>query len=319
MKKIFIAMAALSLSLTAAHAEEVNIGFTAKSVDLFTAPWVIGKENGYFEKNDITPNFIFTGLNSSGKTLKLLKNGELDVAVVNFSAVVSSNSKTENPNVVAVSATETMTNDVLFTRFASPYKTIAQLNGKTLGIGAGSTTQKIVDALDPTVSLNWNYYKPATTRMVALVHGEVEATPGPFHIALGKDIKQFNWIKFADINPNLIGRTIVVRKDYLENNKGLVLRIVSSYLASAWYAYSGPEDSVVKRVLLDNISQSFDNEMQYYKYIKANFVLPEGSTIVGIAKMPSERVQANIDLLVDNLGYPNKHSVNGYYVNLFNH
>ena len=31
MKKIFMAMAALSLSLTAAHAEEVNIGFTANA------------------------------------------------------------------------------------------------------------------------------------------------------------------------------------------------------------------------------------------------------------------------------------------------
>jgi NitT/TauT family transport system substrate-binding protein len=219
------------------------------------APWYAALAEGYFKEEGLEVSIIPS--QGTAQTVQALEAGTANIAFVDVPSVVLARANGSKLKVVAVNYQKAPY--AIFSLSTGANVTQPkQLEGLTLGSGAGSFTPKIIQGfmvqkgLDPSKLTISNVAPPA--RASALLSGQVPAIEffvmsKPGLEAGAKDVKaELRTFLLSNEGLELYSNGIVVTEDYLSKNADVVKRFVRAGLKGWKFALANPQKAAEDQI-----------------------------------------------------------------------
>jgi len=283
-----VAVLVAASSATPAAAQEstsakplTKVIFSLDSIPLGRhAPWYAALAQGYFKDEGLDVSIIPS--QGTAQTIQAVESGIANIAFVDVPSVVLARANGSKLKMVAVNyqkapyAIFSLSNGANVTQ-------PKQLEGLTLGSGAGSFTPKVIEGfmvqkgLDPTKLKIANVAPPA--RASALLSGQVPAIEffvmaKPGLEAGAKDAKtELRTLLLGDHGLELYSNGIAATEDYLAKNADVVKRFVRAGLKGWKFALANPQ-------------QAADDQIKYVASLKPELIVAEIKIVVDLAVTP---------------------------------
>jgi NitT/TauT family transport system substrate-binding protein len=219
------------------------------------APWYAALAEGYFKEEGLEVSIIPS--QGTAQTVQALEAGTANIAFVDVPSVVLARANGSKLKVVAVNYQKAPY--AIFSLSTGANVTQPkQLEGLTLGSGAGSFTPKIIQGfmvqkgLDPSKLTISNVAPPA--RASALLSGQVPAIEffvmsKPGLEAGAKDVKaELRTFLLSNEGLELYSNGIVATEDYLSKNADVVKRFVRAGLKGWKFALANPQKAAEDQI-----------------------------------------------------------------------
>jgi NitT/TauT family transport system substrate-binding protein len=244
------------------------------------APWYAALAQGYFKDEGLDVSIIPS--QGTAQTIQAVESGIANIAFVDVPSVVLARANGSKLKMVAVNyqkapyAIFSLSNGANVTQ-------PKQLEGLTLGSGAGSFTPKVIEGfmvqkgLDPTKLKIANVAPPA--RASALLSGQVPAIEffamaRPGLEAGAKDAKtELRTLLLGDHGLELYSNGIAATEDYLAKNADVVKRFVRAGLKGWKFALANPQ-------------QAADDQIKYVASLKPELIVAEIKIVGDLAVTP---------------------------------
>ncbi len=280
-----IASALLAAALaTPAAAQDKPLTKVIFSLDFIPlgrhAPWYAALSQGYFKDEGLDVSIIPS--QGTAQTIQAVESGTANIAFVDVPSVVLARANGSKLKMVAVNyqkapyAIFSLSNGANVTQ-------PKQLEGLTLGSGAGSFTPKVIEGfmtqngLDPSKLKITNVAPPA--RATTLLSGRVPAIEffvmaKPGLEAGAKDAKtELRTFLLSDHGLELYSNGIAVTEDYLAKNADVVKRFVRAGLKGWKFALANPQKAA-------------DEQIKYVASLKPEITVAEISIVGDLAVTP---------------------------------
>jgi len=280
-----IASALLAAALaTPAAAQDKPLTKVIFSLDFIPlgrhAPWYAALSQGYFKDEGLDVSIIPS--QGTAQTIQAVESGTANIAFVDVPSVVLARANGSKLKMVAVNyqkapyAIFSLSNGANVTQ-------PKQLEGLTLGSGAGSFTPKVIEGfmtqngLDPSKLKITNVAPPA--RATTLLSGQVPAIEffvmaKPGLEAGAKDAKtELRTFLLSDHGLELYSNGIAVTEDYLAKNADVVKRFVRAGLKGWKFALANPQKAA-------------DEQIKYVASLKPEITVAEISIVGDLAVTP---------------------------------
>lgn len=271
------------------------------------APWYAALAEGYFKDEglDVT---IIPG-QGSAQVIQAVESGTANIGFIDVPSLVLARANGAKIKMVAVNYVKAPY--AIFSLSTGANVTDAkQLEGLTLGSGAGSFTPKIIQGfmaqkgLDPTKLSIANVAPPARasallSKQVPAIEFFVMAKPG---LAAGaKDANaELRTFLLGDHGLDLYSNGIAATEDYLSKNSDVTKRFVRAAL-KGW------------KFTLDNPAKAAQDQIKYIPSLKPEVIVAELEIVRGLAVTPEIRQQglgwydpakmkSNLDFVVKYIG-----------------
>jgi NitT/TauT family transport system substrate-binding protein len=244
------------------------------------APWYAALSQGYFKDEGLDVSIIPS--QGTAQTIQAVESGTANIAFVDVPSVVLARANGSKLKMVAVNyqkapyAIFSLSNGANVTQ-------PKQLEGLTLGSGAGSFTPKVIEGfmtqngLDPSKLKITNVAPPA--RATTLLSGQVPAIEffvmaKPGLEAGAKDAKtELRTFLLSDHGLELYSNGIAVTEDYLAKNADVVKRFVRAGLKGWKFALANPQKAA-------------DEQIKYVASLKPEITVAEISIVGDLAVTP---------------------------------
>jgi NitT/TauT family transport system substrate-binding protein len=241
--KLGCAIAALTLTATAAFADETIKLAVGQRGNWDTSVSEIGQMAGIFKKHGLVLDIVYT--QGAGETQQAVISGSVDLGIAaGVMGVMSAYSK--GAPVRVIGSETTGANDLYwYVKADSAIKTLKDTDDKIIGYSTnGSSTHGIVTAFVKQYGLK---AKPTalggpSTNLTAVMSGQVDvgwAAP-PFGLDQF-DAKQIRIIATGNDAEAFKGQTVrlnIANADYLKKNKDVVVRYMKAYRETVNYMYT---------------------------------------------------------------------------------
>jgi NitT/TauT family transport system substrate-binding protein len=271
------------------------------------APWYAALAEGYFNDEGLDVSIIPS--QGTAQTIQAVESGTANIAFVDVPSVILARANGSKLKMLAVNYQK------------APYAVFSlstganvtqpkQLEGLTLGSGAGSFTPKIIqgfmaqNGLDPTKLNISNVAPPA--RAAALLSGQVPAIEffvmaKPGLEAGAKDAKaELRTFLLSDHGLELYSNGLAVTEDYLDKNADVVKRFVRAGLKAWKFALVNPQkaaDDVIKSV------PSLKPEVIVAELaVVADLAITPDTKQHGFGWFDPAKMQSNLDFVVKHIG-----------------
>jgi NitT/TauT family transport system substrate-binding protein len=248
---IGIAVASLAAAPVANAKDLVNVTFSLDFIPLGRhAPWYVAKSKGFYEEEGLNVKIIAS--KGSAKVIQAIESGLADIGFADVPGVVMGRAAGATLKMVAVIYQKAPY--AIFSLSPGASVTSAkQLEGLTLGSGAGSFTPKVIggfmqqQGLDPSKLSITNVAPPARGAMllsgkVPAIEFFVMAKPGLTRAAAkgGRELKTF---LLGSHGLDLYSNGIAATDAYIKKNPEIVRKFVRAALRGWQYALRNPEES----------------------------------------------------------------------------
>jgi NitT/TauT family transport system substrate-binding protein len=243
MRKFAYAIAALTLTATAAFADDTIKLAVGQRGNWDTSVSEIGQIAGIFKKHGLVLDIVYT--QGAGETQQAVISGSVDIGIAaGVMGVMSAYSK--GAPVRVIGSETTGANDLYwYVKADSAIKTLKDTDDKIIGYSTnGSSTHGIVTAFMKQYQLK---AKPTalggpSTNLTAVMSGQVDvgwAAP-PFGLDQ-LDAKQIRIIATGNDADAFKGQTVrlnIANADYLKKNKDVVTRYMKAYRETVNFMYT---------------------------------------------------------------------------------
>lgn len=275
------------------------------------APWYAALAQGYFKDEGLDVSIIPS--QGTAQVIQAVESGTANIGFVDVPSLVLARSNGSKIKMVAVNYQKAPY--AIFSLSTGANVTQAkQLEGLTLGSGAGSSTPKIIQGfmaqnkLDPTKLTISNVAPPARASM--LLAGQVPAIeffvmskPGLSAGAKAKNAELRTFL-LADHGLQLYSNGIAATEDYLAKNGDVVKRFVRAALKGWKFALANPEKAAA-------------DQIKYVPSLKPEVTVAELGVVGDLAVTPDTKkngfgwfdpakMKANVDFVVKYIGVTGK-------------
>lgn len=216
--------AALAAPAMAADAEKVSVrlAFTAGGID---APIFVAAGKGYFaaEGLDVT---IVDGDGSTG-TIQAVGNGSFNIGIAGLGALAQASATAGFDIITAVAGLVQKDPSAIIALKGSGITKPKDIEGKRFATEAGNLSDGMITAFAEANGIDMDTVKIIVTDAYqqALLKGDADfingwANPDGDHVAAHAPIEEP--ILFADHGVNILGSSVIVRKDYLAGHEAVV-------------------------------------------------------------------------------------------------
>lgn len=273
------------------------------------APWYAAIAEGYYRDEGLDVSIIPS--QGTAQTIQAIEAGTAQIGFTDVPSVALARSNGSKAKMVAVNYEK------------APYAIFSldpganvtrpeQLEGLTLGSGAGSFTPKVIQGLMKEHGLNPDSLKidnvAPPARASALLSGQVPsieffvmAEPGLAAAAKAKN-EQLRTFLLADHGLKLLSNGIVVTEGYLAGNADVVTRFVRASLRGWQFALRNPEKAAedqVKFVPTLDVQKS----VAELAVVKGLAVTPDVEQN-GLGYFDAAEMQSSLDFMIKYVGFP---------------
>jgi len=217
-----------TLSLSPAQAQDLKkvnlrLAYITGGVD---APTFMAAEKGYFtaEGLDVT----ITDGNGSTGTIKAVANGDFDIGIAGLGATAQASQASGSNELIAVAGLVQKDPTSIVSLKGSGILKPKDIEGKRFGTDAGNLADGMINAFAEANGINLDTVEMIiinSGEQVALLKGDIDfvnvwASPDGDKIAKVSPIEKP--ILFADYGVNILGSSVITRKDYLAKNPDVV-------------------------------------------------------------------------------------------------
>jgi len=228
---------AVLLASSALHAEglepiKLRLAYIAGGVD---APFFVAAAKGYFKEAGLDVDIV-DGNGSTG-TIMAVGNGDFQIGIAGLAATAQAQQAAGAHDLIAVAGLLQKDPSSIIALKGSGITKPKDLEGKRLGTDAGNLEDGMIKAFAEANGVDFSKIKVVIINggndRVALLKGDVDfingwANPDGDKVAAVKPIEPP--ILFADYGVNLLGSSVIVRKDWLSSHgdevKGFLSAIV---------------------------------------------------------------------------------------------
>lgn len=231
-----IAMSAVSVpSAIAADLEKMSLrlAFTAGGID---APTFMAACKGYFKEAGLDVDIV-DGNGSTG-TIQAVGNGSFNIGIAGIGALAQASAQAGFDNITAVMGLVQKDPSSIISLKGSGIGKPKDIEGKRFATDAGNLSDGMINAFAEANGIDMDKVKIIITDAdrTALLKGDVDfingwANPDGDHIAAHAPIE--DPILFADHGVNILGSSVIVRKDYLEGHK----KQIAAFLQALYKAH----------------------------------------------------------------------------------
>jgi NitT/TauT family transport system substrate-binding protein len=271
------------------------------------APWYAAVAEGYYKDEGLDVSIIPS--QGTAQTIQALESGTAQIGFTDVPSLALARASGAKLKMVAVNY-EKAPYAIFSLSTGANVTQVKQLEGLTLGSGAGSFTPKVIsgfmtqNGLDPNKLTIINVAPPA--RASALLSGQVPAIeffvmakPGLEAAAKAKGAELRTFL-LADHGLKLYSNGIVATDDYLSKNTDLVKRFVRASLRGWQFALRNP-----KRAVEDQIkfvpSLSLDKSVPEVEVVRGLAVTPEVEKN-GLGWFDTAEMKSSLDFVIKNVG-----------------
>jgi NitT/TauT family transport system substrate-binding protein len=271
------------------------------------APWYAALAEGYFKDEGLDVSIIPS--QGTAQTIQAVESGTANIAFVDVPSVVLARANGSKLKMLAVNYQKAPY--AIFSLSTGANVTQPkQLEGLTLGSGAGSFTPKVIqgfmtqNGLDAGKLSISNVAPPA--RAAALLSGQVPAIEffvmaKPGLEAGAKDAKaELRTFLLSDHGLELYSNGLAVTQDYLDHNADAVRRFVRAGLKGWKFALANPQKAA-------------DDEIKFVPSLKPEVIIAELAVVSDLAITPDTKqhgfgwfdpakMQSNVDFVVKYVG-----------------
>lgn len=262
-KFLNILVLAISLISCQEKEQEVTIGYLPIIAHL---PAMVAEDQGFFEGVQVK----FKVYGSSNDLLNDLSKGEIDCAttiaftpIAKYFSILYKEGKSFPIKIFSYSKTSKENPfDGVFTRNDSEISSLADLEGKSVGVFPGTTAKNILthllerDYKINTSTIKW-VYLPPSTQIEALRTGDIDALftyETVRTIAENSNLKIIHGSVIADVLENAPYGCSAINTEFYKDNRKLALTIIHGLDKSIGYIKNNPESS--RAILKENLSLS---------------------------------------------------------------
>ncbi len=271
------------------------------------APWYAALAEGYYRDEGLDVSII--PAQGTAQVIQAVESGTANIGFVDVPSVVIARGNGSKLKVVAVNY-EKAPYAVFSLADGANVTAPKQLEGLTLGSGAGSFTPKIIQGfmsqkgLDPTKLTISNIAPPARATM--LLSGQVPAIE--FFVMSKPSLEagakasntELRTLLLADYGLELYGNGVAATEDYIAKNPDTVKRFVRASLKGWKFAMANPDKAAA-------------DEMKYVPTLKPDVITAEIGVVADLAVTPEtktrglgsftpEKMQANVDFVAKYIG-----------------
>ena len=227
----------------AADLEEANLrlAFTAGGVD---APVFMAACKGYYEDAGIDLEIV-DGNGSTG-TIQAVGNGSFNIGIAGLGALAQASAMSGFDNITAVAGLVQKDPSSIIALKGSGITEPKDIEGKRFATEAGNLSDGMITAFAEANDIDMDTVEIVVTDayMQALLKGDADfinawANPDGDHVKEFAEIEEP--MLFADHGVNILGSSIIVRKDYLAENEDLVRGLVEAVLKGYEDVQADPE------------------------------------------------------------------------------
>jgi NitT/TauT family transport system substrate-binding protein len=271
------------------------------------APWYAALAEGYFKDEGLDVSIIPS--QGTAQTIQAVESGTANIAFVDVPSVILARANGSKLKMLAVNY-QRAPYAVFSLSTGANVTQPKQLEGLTLGSGAGSFTPKIIqgfmaqNGLDPAKLTISNVAPPA--RAAALLSGQVAAIEffvmaKPGLEAGAKDAKaELRTFLLSDHGLELYSNGLAVTEDYLDKNADVVKRFVRAGLKGWKFALANPQraaDDAIKSV------PSLKPEVIVAELaVVADLAVTQDTKQHGFGWFDPAKIQSNLDFVVKYIG-----------------
>jgi NitT/TauT family transport system substrate-binding protein len=307
----FAMLVATVAAVTGANAQDKGLTKVIWSLDFIPlgrhAPWYAALGEGYFREEGLDVSII-PG-QGTAQAVQAIESGTAQLSFVDLPSIVLARANGAKVKMLAVNY-EKSPYAVFSLSTGANVTTPKQLEGLTLGSGAGSFTPKIIQGfmaqrgLDPSKLVISNVAPPARasallTRQVPAIEFFVMARPG---LELGaKDAKaELRTLLLANEGLDLYSNGIVATDAYIAKNPDVAKRFVRAALRGWKFA-------------LENPGKAAEHQIRSIPSLKPDAITAELAVVRELALTPAvnangfgwfdpEKMQANLDFVAKYIG-----------------
>lgn len=291
-----------TVSLSAAQAQELEdvklrLAWIAGGVD---APFFMAAEKGYFADAGLDVDIV-DGNGSTG-TIQAIGNGDFDIGIAGLGALAQAQQAAGAGNIIAVAGLLQKDPTSIISLEGSGINEPKDIEGKRMGTDAGNLEDGMIKAFAEANGVDMDKVKIIIVNggadRVALLKGDVDfingwANPDGDKVGAIKPIEEP--MLFADYGVNLLGSSVIVRKDYLAEHGEEVTGFLEAIIKAKADVAADP---VAARDIMMEYRPDVDpegilheiNVMQKYEHTAASEGMPYGA-------VAPEDVELTIELL----------------------
>ncbi|NGP18795.1 ABC transporter substrate-binding protein [Devosia aurantiaca] len=218
-----------SVTLMPAFAQDLTpvtlrLAWIAGGVD---APIFVADAKGYFEEAGLDVEIV-DGNGSTG-TIQAVGNGDFDIGIAGLGVLAQARQQTGADTMIAVAGLVQKDPTSIISLEGSGITSPKDLEGKRLGTDAGNLEDGMIRAFAAANDVDFDSIEIVVINggadRVALLNGDVDfingwANPDGDKVAAISPIEPP--LLFADYGVNILGSSVIVRKDYLAENADVV-------------------------------------------------------------------------------------------------
>lgn len=277
-----------SVSLSPAFADPLKeitlrLAWIAGGVD---APVFMAAAKGYFEDEGLDVDIV-DGNGSTG-TIKAIGSGDFDIGIAGLGALAQAQQAAGASDIIAVAGLLQKDPTSIISLKGSGITSPKDIEGKRLGTEAGNLEDGMIKAFAEANGVDMEKVKIIVINgggdKIALLKGDVDfingwANPDGDKVSAQKPIEEP--MLFADYGVNLIGSSVIVRKEYLAEHGDEVTGFLAALVRAKADVAADPEEArdVLMAARPDSDPEGILNEikvMQKYEHTAASEGKPYG-------------------------------------------
>lgn len=277
-----------SASLAPALAEELEevklrLAWIAGGVD---APFFVADEKGFFEAEGLDVEIV-DGNGSTG-TIQAIGNGDFDIGIAGLGALAQAQQAAGADNIIAVAGLLQKDPTSIISLEGSGIVTPKDIEGKRMGTDAGNLEDGMIRAFAEANDVDFDKIEVIVINgggdRVALLKGDVDfingwANPDGDKVAAIRPIEEP--MLFADHGVNILGSSVIVRKDYLAENEDVVSGFLAALVKAKADVEADPETAheIMMEARPDSDPEQIMNDikvMPKYEHTEASLGRPYG-------------------------------------------
>jgi len=262
---------------------KLRLSWLAGGID---AAFFVADANGYFEEQGLDVE-IFDGSGSTS-SIQLVGNGEFDIGLAGLGALAQAQQNAGASNLIAVAGLIQKDPTSIISLKGSGITSPKDIEGKRLGTDAGNLEDGMIKAFADANGVDFDKVQVIIINggndRVALLNGDVDfingwANPDGDKVAAIKPIEPP--MLFADYGVNILGTSVVVRKDYLAEHPETVKGFLAALEKGKAAADADPESTlkIIMEARPDADAEIIANDLKVmgkYEHTAATKGMPYG-------------------------------------------
>jgi NitT/TauT family transport system substrate-binding protein len=284
-----------------------------RPIDATVAPAVVASTKGLFRAEGL--NVTTTIATDPADAIARVASGKSQMALADLNALIRYRDKAGTPQVKAVFVLFDKAGYAFIARKSRGINALADIEGKTVGVGDGDLSIRLWPALANRNELKLKTVKvervSAAVREPMLSAGQVDAISGLSYLSAidlrnrGIPADDIAVLRFADFGCAAYGKALIVNPEFATNKPEAVKAFVRAVIAGLRLTIKSPERAV------DDVLAQMDNgsrevELERLQAVLSDNILTNVVKHIGIGGIDPARFERSLDQIAEDFKFRNR-------------